>query len=97
LPYRLCTENNPAEDNEGEGEEDLDGFFPCREETSFGDLVGVFAVLTEEDEREEEESMVCTPSYKSPISSMPKARKKEDNKSVADNDPFLVSVGILDR
>ena len=32
--------------------------------------------------------MVCTPSYESPISSMPKARQKKDDKSVADDFPF---------
>ena len=53
---------------------------------SIGDLVRVFAVLAKKDEREEEKSMVCAPSNKSPVRAMPKARKQEDDKSVADDD-----------
>ena len=39
--------------------------------------------------------MVRTPSNKSPVRAMPESRQEEDNKCVADDDEFLVAVGIL--
>lgn len=58
-------------------------------------LVGIFAVLTKKDEREEKQSVVGTPSNKRPIGSMPKAREQEDDKGIADDYEFLVTVRIL--
>lgn len=98
------TEDDPTKDGEEEGEEDLEGLAPSGEKTETGcpggvgisgDLVGVFAVGAEEDEGQEEESVVCAPSDESPIGSMPKARKQENDKCVADDFPFLVAVGVL--
>ena len=88
-------EDDPAEDDEKEGTEDLEGFAPCGEKAETlgaggvkirANLVGVFAVFAEEDEREEEEGMVCAPSNKCPVGTMPEARQKEDDKGVADDD-----------
>lgn len=91
------TKDDPTEDSEEESHEDFEGLAPSGEKTEMscsggvsisGDLVGVFAVGAEEDEGQEEESVICAPGYKSPIGSMPKAGKKEDDKSVADDFPF---------
>ena len=49
-------------------------------------LVDVFAVFAEENEREEEEGMVCTPSNKCPVSTVPETGEEEDDKGVANND-----------
>lgn len=80
------TEDDPAEDNKEKGTENLEGFFPCGQESSFGYLVGVFAVFAKEDEREEEKCMVCTPSNKRPVGTMPETGEKENDKRVADDD-----------
>ena len=58
-------------------------------------LVGVFSVLTKKDEREEKQSVVGTPSNKCPVRTMPETGQKENDKGVADDDEFLVTVGIL--
>ena len=99
------TENDPTEDDEKEGTEDLEGFAPCGEKAETlgaggvkirADLVGVFAVFAEEDEREEEEGVVCAPGNKCPVRTMPETGEEEDGKRVADDNKFLVTVGILD-
>ena len=90
------TEDDPAEDNKKECTKDLEGFFPCRQESSFGYLVRIFAVFAKEDEREEKEGVVCAPSYESPVGAMPESGEKEDDKGVADDNKFLVAVGVLD-
>ena len=51
-------------------------------------MIRVFAVFAKEDKREKEECVICTPSYKRPTGSVPKARQKKDDKSVADDFPF---------
>ena len=88
-------ENDPAEDDEKKGTEDLEGFAPCGEKAETlgaggvkirANLVGVFAVFAEEDEREEEEGMVCAPGNKSPVRTMPKTGEEENDKRVADDD-----------
>ena len=84
----FCAEDNPAEDDEEEGKENLEGFAESGKETSFGDLVGVFAVHAEEDEWQEEDCVVRAPSDKRPISAMPKAGEQENDESVADYFPF---------
>ena len=98
-------EDDPAEDDEKEGTEDLEGFAPCWEKAETlgaggvkirANLVGVFAVFAEEDEREEEEGMICAPGNKRPVRAMPETGEEEDGKSVADDDKFLVTVWILD-
>ena len=91
----FCAEDDPAEDDENESEEHLEGFAESGKETTFGNLVGIFTVFAEKDERQEEERVVRAPSYKRPISAMPKARQKENDKGVADNDKFFVTVGVL--
>ena len=97
-------EDDPAEDDESKRTEDLEGFLPCGEKAETlgtgrvkirANLVGVFAVFAKKDEREEKQGMVCTPSYKCPVRAMPESRQEEDNKCVADDDEFLVAVGIL--
>ena len=89
----MSTEDDPAEDDEGESKEDLEGFFQRREKAEMfvavgvgirGDLVGVFAVLAEEDEGEEKEGVVGAPSDKGPVGAMPEAGEEEDDESVAD-------------
>ena len=82
----LGPENYPSKDDKHKSKEHLKKFFPRRQQSSFGDLVGVFAVFAEEDEREEEEGMVCAPGNKCPIGAMPKAGEEEDGKRVADDD-----------
>ena len=98
-------ENDPAEDDESKCQQDLEGFAPCGEKTETlgaggvkirANLVGVFAVFAEEDEREEEEGMVCAPSNEGPVCTMPETGEEEDGKRVADDNKFLVTVGILD-
>ena len=64
----------------------MEGFFPCGQESSFGNLVRVFAVLAKENEREEKEGVVGSPSYKGPIGSVPETGEKEDDKGVTDDD-----------
>ena len=58
-------------------------------------MVGIFAVLAKENEREEKEGVVGSPSDKRPVGTMPETGQKEDDKSVTDNNPFLVAVGVL--
>ena len=100
----LSTEDDPAEDDEEEGNEDLEGFAPSGKKAEMffavcvcigGDLVGVFAILAEENERQKEESMVCAPGDESPIGSMPKAGEEENNEGISYNNPFFVTLGVL--
>lgn len=90
-------EDNPANNGKGKSQEDLQGFFPCWQQASFGNLVGVFAVLAQKNEREEKQSVIGAPSNKRPIGTVPEAGKQEDDECIADNEPFLVTVRILDR
>lgn len=82
----FSAEDDPAEDDKEESKEDLEGFFPCGQELSFGYLVRVFAVFAKKDEGKEKDGMVCTPSNEGPIGTMPEAGQEEDDKSVADDD-----------
>ena len=79
-------EDDPAKDDKEEGTENLEGFFPCGQESTFGYLVGVFAVLAKENEWEEKEGVVGSPSYESPVRAMPETGEKEDDKGVTDDD-----------
>ena len=98
-------ENDPAEDDESKCQQDLEGFAPCGEKAETlgaggvkirANLVGVFAVFAKENEWKEEEGVVCAPGYKCPVRSMPETGEEEDDKGVADDNKFLVTVGILD-
>ena len=95
LTNGFSAENNPAEDSKEEGTKDLERFAPGGQEAEVLDagsvciganLVGVFAVLTKKDEREEKQSVVGAPSNKRPVRTMPKAGEQEDDKGVADDD-----------
>ena len=90
------TENNPTQYYKRKCQQYLSALFPCRQQSSFRNLIRVFAVFAEEDEREEEEGVVCAPGNKSPVRTMPKAGEEEDGKRVADDNKFLVTVWILD-
>ena len=97
-------EDDPAENGKEEGNENLQSFAPCGQEAEVLDagsvciganLVGIFAVGTKENERGEKQSVVGAPSNKRPVRTMPETGQKENDKGVADDDEFLVTVRIL--
>ena len=92
----FCAEDDPAKDDENESEEHLEGFAESGKETTFGNLVGVFAVLAEKDKRKEEECVVRSPRKECPIGSMPDAGNQENDEGVTDDDAFFVTFGVGD-
>ena len=91
----LGTEDDPADDDKAEGDEHLQGFAPSGEKATFGDLVGVFAVCTKENEREEEDGVICSPRKECPIGTVPDAGYKEDDERIADDEFFLTCLRVL--
>lgn len=88
-------EDDPAENGKEEGNENLQSFAPGGQEAEVLDagsvciganLVGIFAVLTKKDEREEKQSVVGTPSNECPVRTMPETGEKKDDKGIADDD-----------
>ena len=66
----------------------------CRGQGDGGDSVAVAAVLAEEYQREEQESVVGSPSDKRPVGTVPEARQQEDNERIANDNGFLVRLSV---
>ena len=82
------TEDNPTHHGEHESQGHLTQLFQRGQHTAGSNDIGVFAVLAQQDERQEEAGMVESPGEESPVGAMPEAADEEDDKGVAHHLPL---------
>ena len=84
-PDALRPENNPPNDRQKERQKHLPGLLEGREQSSFGHLVGVLAVLARQYQRQEQNGVVRAPGDERPVRAVPETRQQEDDEGVPDD------------
>ncbi len=78
-------EYDPPEDDEQESQQHLSDLLEGGEQASVGDHVAIFAVLAQQDQREEKQGVVRAPGDEGPVGPVPESADQEDDEGVADD------------